>query len=44
MMIHILMSWFKESKERRKTSFPKETIENAGLHKAVSKEIMTTQE
>ena len=48
MMIHILMSWFKESKEKRKTKKkrkkPKETVENGGLHKAVSKETMTTQE
>ena len=33
-MTHILMSWFKESTERRKTSFLKETVENADLHEA----------
>ena len=41
---HILMSWFKESTERWKTSFLKETVENADLHKAVLKKTMTTQE
>ena len=30
------MPWFKESIERRKTSFLKETEENADLRKAVS--------
>ena len=44
MMTHIFMSWFKESIERRKTSFLKETVENADLHKAVLKKPMTTQE
>ena len=34
------MFWFKESTERRKTSFLKETVENA----AVLKKTMTTQE
>ena len=43
-MTQILMSWFKESRERRKTSFLKETVENADLHKAVLKNTMTTQE
>ena len=43
MMTHILMSWFKESTERRKTSFLKESVENADLHKAVLKKTMTTQ-
>ena len=43
-MTHILISWFKESKERWKTSFLKETVENADLHKAVLKKTMTTQE
>ena len=43
-MTHIFMSWFKESIERRKTSFLKETVENADLHKAVLKKPMTTQE
>ena len=37
MMTHILMSSYKESTERRKTSFLKETVENADLHKAVLK-------
>ena len=45
------MSWFKtfdskqkntESTERQKTSFPKETVENADLHKPVLNKIMTT--
>ena len=45
------MSWFKtfdskqkntESTERRKTSFPKETVENADLHKPVLNKIVTT--
>ena len=44
MMTHILMSWFKESTERRKTSFLKESVENADLHKTVLKKKMTTQE
>ena len=44
MMMHILMSSFKESTERRKTSFLKKVVENAGLHKAVLKKTMTTQE
>ena len=43
-MTHILMSWFKESTDRRKTSFLKETVENADLHKAVLNKTMTTQE
>ena len=43
MMTHILMSWFKESMERQKTSFPKETVENADLDKAILKKTMTTQ-
>ena len=42
MMTHVLMSWFKESTERGKTTFLKETVENADLHKAVSKKTMTT--
>ena len=41
-------TWFKtkntERTERRKTSFPKETVENADLHKAVLSKTMTTQE
>ena len=44
MMTHILMSWFKESTERQKTRFVKETIENVDLHKAVLNKTMTTQE
>ena len=45
MMKHILMSSFKESKERqKKTSFLKETVEIADLHKVVLSKRMTTQE
>ena len=44
MMAQILMSCFKESTERRKTRFVKETVENADLHKAVLNKTMTTQE
>ena len=44
MMTHILMSWFKESIERGKASFLKETLKNADLHKAALKKTMTTQE
>ena len=44
MMMHILMSCFKENAERGKTSFLKETVGNADLHKAVLKKRMTTQE
>ena len=44
MMTHILMSWFKESAERRKTSFLQETVENADLNKAVLNKTMDTQE
>ena len=40
----ILMSWFKEKTERRKTSFLEETVESADLHKAVLKKLITTQE
>ena len=40
--------WFKtkntDSTERRKISFPKETVENADLHKAVLNKTMTTLE
>ena len=32
------------STDRRKASFPKETIENADLHKAVLNKAMTTKE
>ena len=42
-MTHIIMSWFKESTERWKTSFLKETAENGGLHKAVVNITMTAQ-
>ena len=38
------MTRFKESTERRKTRFVKETVENADLHKAVLNKKMTTQE
>ena len=44
MMTHILMSCFKESTEIRKTSFLKETVEYADLHKAALSKTMTTQE
>ena len=33
----------KENIERRKTSFPKETVENVGLHEAALNKTMTTQ-
>ena len=42
MMTHILMFWFKENTERRKTIFLKETVENADLN--VLKKNMTAQE
>ena len=38
------MSRFEESTERRKTSFLKETMENAGLHKVLLNKAMTTHE
>ena len=41
-MTHILISWLKESTGRRKTSFLKETVQNADLHKAVLNKTMTT--
>ena len=44
MMTHILMFWFKEITERQKTSFLKETVENADRHKTILKKIMTTQQ
>ena len=44
MMMHILMFWFKESTERWKTSFLKEIVENADLHKAILKKTMATQQ
>ena len=43
-MTTILMSWFKESTERRKTGVLEETVENADQHKAVLKKTMATQE
>ena len=43
-MTHLSMFWFKESTERRKTSFLKEIVENADLHKVVLNKTMTTQE
>ena len=42
-MTHILMSWFKESTERRKTRIVKETEENEDLHKVVLNKTMTAQ-
>ena len=44
MMMHILMSRFKEGTEKWKGSFLKETLENADLHKAILNKTMTTQE
>ena len=44
MMTHVLMSLLKERRERQKTRFVKETVENADLHKAVLNKTMTTQE
>ena len=38
------MSWLKESTERWKTSFPKETVENADVHQAILNKTMTTKE
>ena len=43
-MIHISKTWFKESTERRKPRFLKETGENADLYKAVLNKTLTTQE
>ena len=43
-MTHILMSCFKESTERQKTSFLKETVENADLHKAVLNKTTTLEQ
>ena len=42
--MHILMSCFKESTEKRKTSFLNESVENADLNKAILNETMTAQE
>ena len=44
MMTHILMPRFKESTERQKTSFLKETVGNKDLHQAVLNKTMNTQE
>ena len=53
MITHMLMSWFEtfdskqkntKSTERWKTSFSKETVENADLHKAILNKTMTTYE
>ena len=41
---NVLMPWSKESPERWKTSFLKETVENADLYKDVLNKTMTTQE
>ena len=38
------MSYFKESTEKRKTSFLKESVENADLNKAILNKTLTTQE
>ena len=38
------MSWFKESTERRKTCFLKESVENTDLHKAVLSKTITSEE
>ena len=43
MMTHNSMSWFKESTERRKTSFLKQTVQNADLDKVVLNKTMNTQ-
>ena len=43
-MAHIQMSSFKKSTERRKTSFLKETVENADLHKTILNKTIATQE
>ena len=42
-MTHILMFRFKESTERRKSSFLKETVENTDLQKAVLKKTILKQ-
>ena len=53
MIRHILLPWFgtsdsktknTESTETGKTSFPKEIVGNADLHKPVLNKIMITQE
>ena len=43
-MMHISKTCFKESTERRKPRFLKETEENADLYKAVLNKTLTTQE
>ena len=43
-MTYILMSQFKVNTGRRKTSFRKETLQNADLHKAILNKTMTAQE
>ena len=43
-MMHISKTCFKESTERRKPRFLKETGENADLYKAVLNKTLTTQE
>ena len=44
MMTYILMSWFIESTERQKSTFLKETVVNADLHKALLNKTITIQE
>ena len=48
MITHIQNIWLKikntESTDRRKTSFPKEIVENADLHKTALSKIIITQE
>ena len=44
LMVHISKTCFKESTERRKPRFLKETGENADLYKAVLNKTLTTQE
>ena len=41
---YILMSQFKVNTGRRKTSFRKETLQNADLHQAILNKTMTAQE
>ena len=43
-MAHIPLPSFKESTERRKTSFLKETVENADLHKTILSKTIAKQE
>ena len=44
MMGHILMSWLKESTERQKTCFLKETAGNEDPYKTILFKTMTAQE